>query len=305
MNLNFGEVLTRAGQITWRHKNLWLAGIVVTLVSFLSVPISLIFNPSFSSFSDPSEVNRALPSIFLVNGLVLLLTILSIPVYVIGMSVPSLGTFQLERGREKVNFGELIKGVLPYFWRVLGIFLLVWVGAFAVMMVFMALIMLLGVFTFGIGILCAFPLFILFIPLAILVYALMEQGVSAVLVDNLGFSSALQRAWELVRKNLGVMALMSIIIYLGATIISMIISVPMLIPMFGFMFNMGSEPDFESFERLSRNMNLWMLAFSPLYAVFQGILLTYMQSVWTLTYMRLTRSPNPSQPLPATVEAAA
>jgi hypothetical protein len=305
MKFDFGEVLTHAWQITWRHKNLWLAGIVVTLVSFLSVPISLIFNPSFSSFSDPSEVNRALPSIFLVNGLVLLLTILSIPVYVIGMSVPSLGTFQLERGREKVNFGELIKGVLPYFWRVLGIFLLVWVGAFAVMMVFMALIMLLGVFTFGIGILCAFPLFILFIPLAILVYALMEQGVSAVLVDNLGFSSALQRAWELVRKNLGVMALMSIIIYLGATIISMIISVPMLIPMFGFMFNMGSEPDFESFERLSRNMNLWMLAFSPLYAVFQGILLTYMQSVWTLTYMRLTRSPNPSQPLPATVEAAA
>jgi hypothetical protein len=79
----------------------------------------------------------------------------------------------------------------------------------------------------------------------------------------------------------------------------------MMIPMFGFMFNMGSEPDFESFERLTRNMNLWMLAFSPFYAVFQGILLTYMQSVWTLTYMRLTRLPNPSQPLPGVVEAAA
>jgi hypothetical protein len=305
MNFNFGEVLTRAWQITWRHKNLWLAGIVVTLIGFLSVPISLLINPSFSSFSDPAEVNQALPLIFLANGLVLLVTILSIPVYVIGMSIPSLGTFQVEQGNEKVNFRALIKGVLPYFWRVLGIFMLVWVGAFAVMMAFMVLIILLSVFTFGIGILCIFPLFILFIPLAILVYALMEQGVAAVLVDNLGFSSALQRAWELVKKNLGVMALLSMIIYLGATIISMILSVPLLIPMFGFIFNLGSEPDLESLEMMTRNMNLWMLAFSPFYAILQGILLTYMQSVWTLTYMRLTRSPNTSQPLSVTVEAAA
>ncbi len=32
MNFNFGEVLTRAGQITWKHKNLWLAGIIVSLI---------------------------------------------------------------------------------------------------------------------------------------------------------------------------------------------------------------------------------------------------------------------------------
>jgi hypothetical protein len=125
----------------------------------------------------------------------------------------------------------------------------------------------------------------------------MEQGVSAVLVDNLGFSSALQRAWELVKKNLGVMALLSIIIYLGATIISLIISVPILIPMFGFIFNMGSEPDVEAIDRLFRNMTWWMLAFSPLYAILQGILLTYMQSVWTLTYMRLTQTPQDHSPI--------
>jgi hypothetical protein len=99
------------------------------------------------------------------------------------------------------------------------------------------------------------------------------------------------------------MALMSIIIYLGSMIIGLILSVPVMIPMFGFMFNLGSEPDVQGFERLSRNMVLWMLAFSPLYALFQGVLLTFMQSAWTLTYMRLTRPIQPPQPLPATVEA--
>ncbi len=77
--------------------------------------MSLIFSPSASTFSDPDAVNQALPSILLSNGLVLLLTLLSIPLYVIGMSVPSLGTFQVEKGREKVNLGELIQRILPLF----------------------------------------------------------------------------------------------------------------------------------------------------------------------------------------------
>lgn len=302
MNFNFGEVLTRASQITWRHKNLWLAGIIFTLVSFLSMPVSLIFNPSFSSFSDPSEVNRQLPMILLANGLIILLSILSIPVYVIGLSIPSLGTLQLERGSEKLNFGELIKGVFPYFWRILGIVLLVGLGIFLVVMALMACIIFVSLFTMGLGALCAFPIFILFIPLGILVYAIVEQGISAILVDNLGISSALQRAWELVKKNLGVMALMSIIIYVGSIVVSMIISVPMMIPVFGFMFNMGSEPDMQSLENFSRNMILWTLAFSPFYAVFQGLLLTFMQSAWMLTYMRLTK---PQDNAPVIVEANA
>ena len=304
MNFNFGEVLSRAWQITWKHKNLWLAGVVISLIGFLSAPISLFFNPSFSSLANPAEVNRQLPLILLANGLVILLSILSIPVYALGMSVPSLGTLQLEQGSEKVNFGELVRGVLPYFWRILGIFLLVGVGAFVVAMVFVVGITILSVFTLGIGALCALPLIILFIPLGLLVYALMEQAISAILVDNLGISMALQRAWELVKKNLGVMAIMSIIIYFGSMIVGMIISVPMMIPMFGFIFNMGSEPDLQALERLTRNITLWMLAFSPLYAVFQGLLLTFMQSAWVLTYLRLTRGPNPES-LPRTVESTA
>jgi hypothetical protein len=302
MNFNFGEVLTRAWQITWKYKNLWLAGVMISLISFLSAPISLLLNPSFSSLNDPSEVNRQLPLILLANGFVILLSLLTIPIYAVGMSVPSLGTLELEKGSQKLNFGELIRGVLPYFWRVLGIILLVGVSVFLLVMVFMACIVLLSVLTFGLGALCAFPGFIVFIPLAIFVYAFMEQGVSAVLVDNLGVSSALQRAWELVKKNLGVMALMSLIIYFGSMIVSMIISVPMLIPMFGFLLNMGSEPDMQALERLTRNMMLWTLAFSPLYAIIQGVLLTFMQSAWTLTYLRLTRSTQ-WQPLPRSAEA--
>lgn len=269
----------------------------MSLVSLLLVPISLTLNPAFPSFAVPSEVNRQLPSIMLANVSGILLTVLSIPLFVIGICVPSLGTFQLEQGSENVNFGQLLRGVLPYFWRILGIVLLVWVGMFLAMLTLIAFVIFFSVLTLGIGLLCAFPLFILLILGAILVYALMEQAVSAVLVDNLGVSSALQRAWELIIKNPGVMTLMSLINYLGAIVAILIIFILTMIPMF------GSEPDIQSFERLSRNLILWMLAILPFYAVFQGVLVTFLQSVWILIYLRLTRSTTPSQPLSGNVEA--
>lgn len=301
MKFDFGEVLTRARQITWRYKNLWLAGIVMSLVSLLLVPISLALNPAFSSFAVPSEVNRQLPSVMLANVSVILLTVLSIPLFVIGISIPSLGTFQLEQGSEKVNFGQLIRGVFHSFWRILGIVLLVWVGMFLAMLLLVIFVFFFSTLTLGIGLLCVVPLFILLIVMAILGYALMEQAASAVLVDNLGVSSALQRAWELVQKNPGLMTLMSLINYVGAIVAILIISILTMIPMFGS--NLGSEPDVQPFERLSRNVILWMLAFLPFYAVFQGVLVTFLQSVWTLIYLRLTRSTTPSQPLPGAVEA--
>src|SRR5690349_3374174 len=155
MKFDFGEVLRRARQITWRCKNLWFIGIMISLVSFLFASINLAHNPAFSSFAVPSEVNRQLPPIMLSNVAVILLTILSTPLFVIGISIPSLGTFQLEQGSENVNFGHLIRGVLPYFWRMLGIVLLVWGGMFLAALILIAFVFSFSVLTLGIGLLCA------------------------------------------------------------------------------------------------------------------------------------------------------
>lgn len=303
MKFDFGKVLTRARQITWTYKSWWLAGIMMSLVSLLLAPITLALSPTFSSFAVPSELNRQLPLIMRANVSFILSTILAIPLFVIGLSIPSLGTFQLEQGSENVHFGQLLRGVLPYFWRILGIVFLVWGGMFLTMIIMVASVLLVAALTLGLGLLCAFPLFILLIYVALQAYALVEQAVSAVLVDHLGVSSALQRAWELVMKNPGVMTLMSLINYLVAIVLIMIISIPMMISTSGFRPNLGLEPDVQSFERLSRNTILWMLALLPFYAVLQGVLVTLVQSVWTLIYLRLTRSTTPSQQLPGNVEA--
>jgi hypothetical protein len=164
----------------------------------------------------------------------------------------------------------------------------------------------LAVLTLGFGMVCMIPVFLLFIPVGILLYAFMEQAIAAVIVDNLGVTSAMQRAWELVKQNLLAMALMSLIIYLGSMIVGMIVSVPAMIPMFGFFGTVLSspttEPDPQVIQTMTRSMLWWMLAFSPVYALLQGILLTFMQSAWTLTYMRLTK---PQDQAPVLLEANA
>jgi len=69
MKFDFGEVLARAGQLTWKYNGLWLAGVAV----------SLALHPSFHSLTVPSEVNGPLLSILLANGLAIFLTLLSLP----------------------------------------------------------------------------------------------------------------------------------------------------------------------------------------------------------------------------------
>ena len=304
MNFDFGEVLTRAGQITWKHKILWLSGIILALIGFLSLPISLLFNdPATMMITDPAQINERMGSMLLANGLIMLISIASIPVYIIGMTIPTLATYRIETGNGQVTFLGLAQDSLRYFWRVLGIFGLIWLGSVAIMMALFACIGVLAVVTFGLATICMFPIFLLFIPIAMAVYAFMEQAISAVVVDDLRLSAAMQRAWDLVKKNIGVMALLSIIIYLGATVVSMVIAVPMMIPMFSSIFSLGTQPpDAQFFENYMRNITLWVLAFSPLYALFQGVILTFMQSAWTLTYMRLAR---PRDNAPVLVEANA
>ncbi len=175
------------------------------------------------------------------------------------------------------------------------------------MMVLMGCVLLLTVVTLGLGSLCMFPLFIVFIPLAILVYAMLEQSVAAILVDDMSIADAIRRAWELVKRNFIAMALLCVLIYLAYMIIGMVISIPMMIPFFGMFtgmfFNQGAQPpDFAVFQKIFRSMMWLMLAFSPLYAVLQGFLLAFMQAIWTLTYLRLSR---PVDRQPVVIEANA
>ena len=63
--------------------------------------------------------------------------------------------------------------------------------------------------------------------------------------------------------------------------------IPMYMNMFKMMESMDNLGAFQT--DLMKTMSFWMLIYAPIYAVFQGVALTFMQSAWSLTYLRLTR----------------
>jgi len=288
--MDFTEILSRAWKITWKHKVLWLFGIVSMLVVFIYFPIAFVSNPVFLSLlSDKFARAVDQPSFILLSGLLpFAFIILMIPVSVILLSATTLGVLEADEGAEKLSFGGLIKESLPFFWRVLGFMAMYMLGTMIVMTIFMFFNMAVSIVTFGLGALCMMPLFLLLFPVFMLAYAWLEMGQVAILGDHMGLMDAVNQAWKLIRTNFWQIVLMIIVIYFGVSMVSTIVMFPIMIPFFLVPFGISSSGD------VDRNVILvsllCMLAYSPVFAIFQGMALAFMKSAWALTYMRLARS---------------
>jgi hypothetical protein len=307
MNFNFGEVLSRALQITWRHKMLWSGGIVITLFSFIVGFLPNFFlNPFFmpGSMEDLARIEQE-PWLFaLIMGATFLMVIIMIPLSVIALTIPVAGTLRAERQAD-LGFGEVLRDSTRYFWRVLGLFFLIGLVIFTLVTVVMFFMVLVNVISFGFGMFCVLPLYCVLLLAMMLVYAYAIQGQVAVLADDLGVVDALKRSWEIVKNNFWGILLLSVVIYFGLWLISTIITVPLMIPMYMNMFRMmDSIESFEAMQMdLMRTMSIWMLIYAPIYSIVQGISITFMQSAWTVAYLKITRNPEINVPPEAPVFA--
>jgi hypothetical protein len=295
MNFNFGEVLSRALEITWKHKLLWLGGIIMTLFSFIVgfLP-NFLLNPFFASgnMENLTKIEQEPWFLILIVGAMVLFVIVTIPVSVIALTIPVAGTLRVER-QAGLSFGELLRESTRYFWRVLGVFFLVGSVIFVVVMAVFLFMALVNMVTFGFGMLCVLPLYCALIPATMLVYAYATQGQVAVLADDLGVIDALKRSWEIIKNNFWKILLLAVIVYFGLWVISAMVTIPFMIPMYISIFGMiDSMENFESTQiNLSRIVGLWTLVYAPVYSFVQGISIAFMQVAWTLTYLRLTRKP--------------
>ena len=68
-----------------------------------------------------------------------------------------------------------------------------------------------------------------------------------------------------------------------------------MIPMFGFFTKMtaisaSTQPEdmYLVMQDMYGKIALWNLILSPIYAIFHGVYIAYVQSLWTLSYIRLS-----------------
>jgi len=293
MNFDFGEILSSAFQITWRRKILWVFSALPILVSFLIFPFFFvpIFFMGNGSFNDPFFINEPVYVILFI-AFSILISLVSYGLYGVSSSAVILGAVRADEDNEaseQFTFNELFNDSKPFWWRVLGVLLLVGLGISLVFTVIFGCMALIGMVTVGLGFICLFPLMLLMYPAMMVLYGIIEESQVAVVVDDLGVTDAIRRGWELVRANFWRIVLISLIVYVGVGILSGIVMFPLMSPLFFIPFFMDNG----SFDMTSRTMMLIMSGFSliffPIMALVQGIGLTFMKSVYALVYLRLTK----------------
>jgi len=312
--MDFGEVLSKAWHIVWKHKVLWIFGILAGCGSGgggggggsgTSWRQNAPFSAGGTGDVEPylQQAGRWISENWWVVALlilvVLILWVLAMFLGTVGKIGLIRGAFHVDEGAEKLHFGELFRGSMPFFWRV---FLLSWLIGLAFLILLLPLV-LFGFITAGVGFLCVLPLLCVLVPVLWAVGIVLHQAESAIVIEDARMLDGLRRGWDVFRKNLGPMLLMWLVTGIIGVVIGLVIALPMLVvvvpTIIGFATSRGDLPTTALL--LS---GLCFVLYLPVLLVVQGVLSAYVQSVWTLTFLRLTR-PNPSPGMPASTAANA
>ena len=308
--MDYGEVLTRAWQIIWKHKVLWIFGIFAgcsgqggstgggsgfTYRGNGSANPSSGFVGGFQGGLDHMFQNLETWQIVMMITAIVLVILVIVLIFIFLNTLGKIGlirgTYLVEQGNETLSFSELLKGGLPYFWRVFLLNLLIGV---TIMLAVIILVVPLALSIVGLCILI--PLACLLTPLSWAVSIVIEQANIAVVVENLGILKAITRGWEVAKAHIGEMLLMGLVLMMGAMIIGAILAIPFFILLAPALVGiiLQSEPSLRAGIAIS---GLCLVVYLPVLIVLNGILQSYIHSAWTITYLRLTKLP---VPIPAT-----
>jgi hypothetical protein len=311
--MDFGEVLTKAWRIVWKHKVLWIFGILAGCGSGGgggggSSGTRWEQDAPFSGGTGEMErymeqAGQWITENWWVLALVLLglviLWALAVFLGTIGKIGLIRGTFDVDGGAEKLRFGELFRESMRFFWRVFLLNLLVGL-AFLIVLVPLVLF---GILTAGVGFLCIIPLLCVLVPVIWVVGIVLNQANSAIVIEDLRMLDGLRRGWDVSRKNIGPVLLIWLITAVIGFVVGLLLALPLLLvvaPAFIGMVTTRGEPPTASL----LISGLCLVVYLPVLVVLSGILGAYVQSVWTLTFLRLTR-PSQSLGMPASTAANA
>ena len=302
--MDIGSILSRAWQIIWRHKVLWIFGILAGCTS--TNYGSSNFRYTMDQGELPPQIQRffnqipdwQIATIIGISVLViLLLVIIAIFLGTIGRIGMIRGTLQADQAAERLEFSELFNGSLPYFWRVFLLNLLVGL-AFAAIVVVVSV----GLVITIVGLVCLIPLICLLVPIGWLVTIITEQASIAIVVENLGILDGLRRGWDVVRNNLGPVIVMGLILILGVGLVGgFIIGLPFAAIVLPALFGViaGTPTAIRGGLAFAA---LCLVAYLPVLIVLNGILRGYIESAWTLTFLRLTGRQIGLAPVPSAAE---
>ncbi|TFH34802.1 MAG: hypothetical protein E4G99_08755 [Anaerolineales bacterium] len=297
--MDFSAVFKRAWEITWKHKGLWVLGILANCSGGGSQGSSNVSRmPQFQAGGGEfPQIERWVQSIpeetWIAIGITAALGIflLALVFWVLAAigNGGLISAFQMAETGETVTLGSAFQQGIGYFWKLLVVQLILGLASLLVFAPAILGIVLFSVLTLGFGLICLIPLLCLLVPLgiALSIYTLLTQ--IALIVEKLEIIAAFQRAWEVFRSNLGAVIVMGLVLGVGGFVVGMILAIPfflMVLPLFSGLI-VGTE--ISSVAGLSVTV-IGILLYIPVLLIASGIMRTFITGSWTLTYRDLIAS---------------
>lgn len=318
--MDFGEVLTKAWKIIWKFKILWIFGIFAGCGTRSSGNFNGGGSSSYQTGGAPGQIPNLPPGFeanlskilqFIENpavivgfiSLICILILLTIFLSIMGRVGLIKGAVDADVGAEHLSFGDLWKSGLQYFWRIFGLslligspILLIYLAlAFGGLVIFLTYLSGSRSGSFG----AVAPVWIVLLPvicvficviflLAIVISFLRPQAERAIVIENEGVISGLRRGWNVLTKNLGPILIIWLITLVIGFAVGIIVALPLLIilipAIIAFVVG-GNNPSYAPLIIAG----LCIVAYIPVSLVANGILTSYLETVWSLTYLRLTK----------------
>ena len=309
--MDFGEILTKAWKTVWKHKILWLFGVLAGCGATHSAGgggANAVYSggeagswggPTFLSpsaqqfFSDFAQFLADIPVwiwIITAVGVVFTLIIVSFLMSLVFLLAGTLGTSgvikgtsladQAEPEAKPLSFSTIFNAVKPYYWKVFLFILGFRFLGLLVGLIFIIPIILLMLCT------CFLGLFLL-LPIGWFVELMVIFSTIALIEEEKNILEAIQRAWQVIIRNLGHVVLMFLILGIVQMLVGLIIALPFLIVPVPILINLFAT----NFSGVSVGLIislLFLLAIIPIAVFLSGVLKAYVLSSWTLFYRRLT-----------------
>ena len=297
--MDISAIFKRAGEITWKHKGLWVLGILANCSGSGSQGSSNASRmPQYSvgggEFPQIEHWLQSIPEgawiafgIAVVCGMLLLALVFWV-LAAIGNGGLIAG-FQMAETGETVTLASAFQQGIRYFWKLLVIQLILGLASLVVFfpMIFGGAIM--SILTMGVALICLIPLICLLIPLgiAITIYTLLTQ--IALIVEELDIVAAFKRAWEVFRANLGQIIVMGLILGVGGFVVGLILAIPFILMVLPLITGLIVGTDTSSVVGISATL-IGILLYLPVLLLAGGIMRTFITGSWTLTYRSLIAS---------------
>lgn len=321
--MDFGEILSKAWKIIWKHKILWLFGLLASCgaqgggggmggssrmnnnmprngpggAPMRDVPpwMQDFFFQIQRGFEDGTIWIYIVLIFMALIFISFVLSVIFLLLRTVGKIGLTRGAWKADEGQETLTFSELLGEVQHYFWRVLLFSVILAVLGFLGGIILILPTLLLVVFTLGCGLLCLIPIWI---AASWFISALVELVIVAILGEDLDILKAVERAWKILTGNLGAVALMTLILFLGRMIVGVLTALPILLVIAPAVIGILAEAKAATvIGLLISGMGLMIYIVVAIFV--NSVVESYFSTAWTLVFRRLTGRGADETPAPA------